>query len=225
LGSVRQARHLAVVIASDSTGESVAVAGGTVVVVTVAVLGASTTDDTGPILAFVGAVLVALIAAFTAGRRQARALKAESGRLAQQLEHDRELADLADTRALFDEAVVALQDADEVRHRATQAVFQHGQWTGERAPDAVQEVAVIATSLGPIRQRLAVRFGDEHDAVRGVHAVQLALREVAHLLSLPPDHADVRESWTATQHAAKRFEDTRAELVRIAVRAVGARLP
>jgi ABC-type nickel/cobalt efflux system permease component RcnA len=172
------------------------VGGGTVVVVTVAVLGASATDNTGPILAFVGAVLVALIAAFTAGRRQKRALDAESER-----------------------------HANDVRHRATHAVFQHGQWTGERAPDAVREVAAIATSLGPIRQRLAVRFGDEHDAVRGVHAVQLALREIAHLLGLPTDHANVKESWTATQDAAKRFEDTRAELVRIAVRATGARLP
>ena len=84
-------------------------AGGTVVVVTVAVLGASSTDNTGPILAFVGAVLVALTAAYTAGRRQARALEAESGRLAQQLEHDRELADLAAVRSALDEAALALQ--------------------------------------------------------------------------------------------------------------------
>jgi hypothetical protein len=114
------------VITTVSTGESVAVAGGTVVVVTVTVLGASATDDTGPILAFVGAVLVALIAAYTAGRRQARALAAESGRLAQQLEHDREMADLADTRARFDDAAVALHDASVALSGLEGALFTGG---------------------------------------------------------------------------------------------------
>ena len=212
-------------IQSDSTGESVAVAGGTVVVVTVAVLGASATDDTGPILAFVGAVLVALIAAFTAGRRQKRALEAEAGRLAQQLDHDREMADLADARALFDEAVVALHHADEIRQQAREALIAHGYWTAERAPEASKDAATVATELGPIRERIAVRFGDDHDAVRGIEAVQGALREVADLLSTRKDDADVTEGWEAIQEAAKRFQETRENFVRIAVRAAGVRLP
>jgi hypothetical protein len=103
----------------------------------------------------VGAPLVALIAAYTAGRRQQRALDAESERhraaldaearrLHAQLSHARELADRADLRALMDEAAVVLYDADTVRFRAARAVFTHGQWIAERAPEASANVEEAA---------------------------------------------------------------------------------
>jgi hypothetical protein len=73
------------------------VAFATAVVGAGAILGATSTDDTGPILAFVGALLVAVITAYTADRH-----------LRQQLAHDRELHDLDSLRALLVRASTAM---------------------------------------------------------------------------------------------------------------------
>jgi hypothetical protein len=77
--------------------------------VTVAV--ASSSEQTGPILAFAGALTVALITALTAQRRLRSQLAAEEGRLASQLRHDRTLRDLDELRSLLDEAAVAAASA------------------------------------------------------------------------------------------------------------------
>lgn len=139
--------------------------------------------------------------------------------------HEREMADLADTRSLFDEAVVALRHSDDMRHRATQALFSQGSWTGERAPEAVAAVGVAATALAPLRDRMAVRLGLDHEAVEGFNRVILTLREVAHLLSMPSEYADAREGWNATKVAAEEFKAAQAAFFSYAVRAVGSKLP
>ena len=74
----------------DAGRQFVGLAAATTVVGVGAVIGAAQTDDTGPILAFVGAILVALITAYTTDRRQR-----------QQLAHDRSLHDLDGLRALL----------------------------------------------------------------------------------------------------------------------------
>ena len=156
---VGPARYLpATLLARDSVGEWVAVAAGTSLVGGAAVYGATRTDDTGPILAFAAAVLVALITAFTTNRRQQhaleaeserqrRALDAESERLRLQLAHDREMADLGDTRELLDDAAVALHDADYARYEVEKARMTHGTYVGERAPDVVGELGEAGKSL------------------------------------------------------------------------------
>jgi hypothetical protein len=125
---------------------------------------------------------------------------------------------------VLDEVVVAMRAADDARFRALQALFRHGQWTGERAPEAVIEVSEVAKELGPLRERLALRFGDEHDVVTTVDSLQKALREVAHQLSMPSDHVDVMKAWTDTNQAGEDYEARRADFVRVAVRIVGVRL-
>jgi membrane protein implicated in regulation of membrane protease activity len=74
--------------------EDAIVGGATVVVGGAAVAAATSTDQTGPILAFAGALIVSLIAAYTTDRRQ-RA----------QHRHDRGQADLADLRATLEQAL------------------------------------------------------------------------------------------------------------------------
>jgi hypothetical protein len=223
--SVRSARHGSAVISSDSTGESVAVAGGTVVIVTVAVLGASATDDTGPILAFVGAVLVALIAAFTAGRRQKRALEAEAGRLAQQLDHDRELADLADSRAVMDSAAIALHHASYAAAKVRQDFMTHGAWIAERASETVSAIHERGEALDQLRQRIAVRFGTDHALVQHFDAANGALLEVARQVRWPNDMIDISEAWPVIESKGKDFENARRQFLAAAVSTVGTRIP
>ena len=76
----------------------------------------------GPILAFVGVIFVAVLTASSTKRRQAEQLHAEnqrqcsvltagSGRLRQQLDHQRQLADLAEVRSILDDAVQSVEVA------------------------------------------------------------------------------------------------------------------
>lgn len=81
----------------------VLVAGGTIAV-------ARGSDSIGPILTFVGAILVALITAYTTNRRQQTQLKAEERRQATQLAHDRRMRDLEHLRVVLSEAAVAYDD-------------------------------------------------------------------------------------------------------------------
>ena len=88
----------------------------------------------GTILA---AVIIAVLAAWTAGRRQKRQLDAEGKRQAATLAHGREvatlslsaeraLADLADLRKLLDEAAVALDGARDARDELDVSLTEHG---------------------------------------------------------------------------------------------------
>jgi hypothetical protein len=76
-----------------------------------AIVAATSTSETGPILAFVGALLVAVIAAYTADRRQERALEAERRRQQAGLRHEREQADVTDLRSVLEEALSVANDA------------------------------------------------------------------------------------------------------------------
>jgi ABC-type nickel/cobalt efflux system permease component RcnA len=97
--------------------------GGVIVLIIIAggaAAGATQSDETGPILAFVGALLVVVITALTTSRRLDRQLSAQSmssrellqaegQRLQQRLDHERKLADVEHRRHLFDEAVAAFE--------------------------------------------------------------------------------------------------------------------
>src|SRR4051794_9340282 len=88
-----------------------AVALGTVVVSGIAIFGATSSDKTAPILAFAGAIIVALLTAYTTNRRQERALAAEHDRLQLQLRHDRTIADVVELRTVVDSALDAARNA------------------------------------------------------------------------------------------------------------------
>jgi hypothetical protein len=104
------------VIARDLDTTDTAVVGGTVLIGVIAAVGASRSTDTGPILAFVGAILVALLTAYTAHKRQKVGLAAEAARLDQQLEaeserhrerlaHELRIADMTELRTILDEVL------------------------------------------------------------------------------------------------------------------------
>jgi LPXTG-motif cell wall-anchored protein len=142
-----------------------AVAGGALIIIAGGTVAAATgTDQTGPILAFVGALLVAVIAALTAGRRQRRALDAESARLAQQLKHDRELSDVAHLRELLDNAAYAYESAFRALRDLGLAVdrkeFGEVKATYASADTALEEFRATTS-------RLRLRFVLDHPIVTG----------------------------------------------------------
>ena len=100
-------------VASDGGGDDGReIAVGALIVVVIgggSVLGAAQTSNTGPILAFIGALLVALITWFAADRRQRYSLAAEKARLDLQLSHERRLNDVEHLRDLLDEAIAAYE--------------------------------------------------------------------------------------------------------------------
>jgi uncharacterized membrane protein len=82
----------------------------TLVVVAVAagaIAWADSTKQAGPILAFIGIIVVAVITAWTTDRRQHRQLEDERERLSTRLEHERSQADLVDLRIVLADALAA----------------------------------------------------------------------------------------------------------------------
>ena len=211
----------------DSHGETAVATGGVVVVAVVAVAGATSTDATGPILAFVGAVLVALVAAYTAGRRQARALAAERERLRLQLEHERELADLADVRALFDTAATILADASRALSAVESGLFTHGAWIGERAPDAWTTARRSAETIRATRERLSVRLTREHAAVIAYNrADEAAWNAVNAVVAMgPPPGGNAGDGFQEVQASHRQLLAAKDEFMSAAVETVGAHLP
>jgi hypothetical protein len=133
---------------------------GLVVVAGGAIVGALQTDERGAILAFVGAIIVALFTgvwtAVTTDRRQERqlavaaadqraALDAEASRQAAALEHERTLHDLGDVRAVIDAALEALHVLESA------AIAARG----------------LERAIGPLEAqhvRLGVRLDPDHNA-------------------------------------------------------------
>jgi hypothetical protein len=81
---------------------AVSVAGG-------AAVGATQVNNTPALLAFIGAIFVALITWYATDRRQARVIAADRERLEAQLAHDRELNDLSELRTVLDETLAAIE--------------------------------------------------------------------------------------------------------------------
>ena len=161
------------------------VAGGTVA-------GATQTDETGPILAFVGALLVVLITAVTTDRRQRRQIAAEgsrhtetlttqSGELRRQLAHDRKLADLQHLRALLDSCAAAHEESSASciafavalrRDPGTDdapvlAVLERRRDRYTRSYDAARRIEVETRRLEmryPVEHPICATFIEVHDA-------------------------------------------------------------
>lgn len=165
--------------ASDS-GLATAAEGLVVVVVGGGAMAAATTTSYGvPLIAATGAVIVAIIGARTASRRQDRqiaaegrrhdaSLAAERERQGAQLEHERHAAAVADLRSMLDEASHCLRLADNlVAHAATlirmgDDVRQEAFAIGEELDDVAGRLCVRVGAVDP----LYIAFGEPHSAFR-----------------------------------------------------------
>lgn len=100
-----------------------------------AIIGAANTNETDPILAFVGAILVVLVTAWTTDRRQARTLEDGRLRLEARLRHERQQADLSDLRSVLEDGLAAAA-------RARQAALDV--WFGAR--DSQRRLAGVTST-------------------------------------------------------------------------------
>ncbi|MGH2941383.1 MAG: hypothetical protein ACRDLN_01215 [Solirubrobacteraceae bacterium] len=165
-------------------------------------------------LTFIGAIIVAVIAAGTA-----------QWRLHEQLRHDRGMADLAELRVLLSEASVDLREAEGLRGVAASALLTHGQWVRERSPETVKVVQEGGRRVTLQSERIGLLVGDDHP-------VAIAHREVVGFITgalttlLQADMAEgaeVRKEWSAL-HDNEPMRTSRTRFVSEAHRLVGSRV-
>jgi hypothetical protein len=125
--------------------------------------------------------------------RLERQLTAERERQAAQLAHARELADLADLRALLDEAAGALHRADNARAEVRLGITQHGVKIAERGPDAIKELNASGRELDAMAARLAVRLGSIDPISRAFHSADYQLLQISRALGWLED--ETTDSW------------------------------
>lgn len=150
-----------------------------------AIAWADSTKETGPILAFIGVIMVAVITAWTTDRRQHRQLQDERDRLNARIEHERSQADLADLRLVLADALAASNSA---RQAAINAYIKPE--LRDAANPSMQEMEM---SL----DRMRIRLGKEDSIVRAFEGMGNAahallrttapnpVQATAQLLSLP----------------------------------------
>jgi hypothetical protein len=148
--------------------------------------------------------------------------------------HDRQMVDLADTRALFDDAAKVLSDAASALGelvRALRAVSSEG-FVGEQSPELINALQV-AERLRVVKGRLDVRFDQTH-AVAGPFsgAYDAALEAIYGVARMAePDHPTPDPTKDAVEQALDllfevddRLSDVTERFMLAAVATVGPRL-
>jgi hypothetical protein len=161
-------------------------------------------------------------------RRQERQIAAEHDRFEGQLQHDRELTDLAELRSLLD---TAAEDLSQLEQRAIRVlVVQEGPASQDRAfaqkrlDDAGNAFAEALGGTKGMTDRMALRIGWEHELVSkhqdAASALNRGITERAGV-GLVADSPEIRE-----QHEALRqFQDDIYAFVDAARRFVASQLP
>jgi hypothetical protein len=217
--------------ASGGGGEDAAVAGGACIVAAGGIVGAAQTNQAGPIIAGVVAIVVALVTWYATDRRQSkaldadqdrqeRALTAEQGRheatlvgervrLDRRLEHEFQLADVMDLRTVL-EASLAAADAS---FRTSVEVLLR-----DPVPDRLREEAMaVQKVLGHGTNALVLRLAEGHP-VLAAHARLVEAHGNLYLAARERDRStfDVHSATVATVYR---------ELVEAAQNLIGSRLP
>ena len=205
-----------------ASGEELVVGGVACVVAAVVIFGASQTSKAVPIIAGSVAILVALFTWYATDKRQTkaiaahereqeRAFRAERERLAAQLRHDRVLADVADLRAVLEEA---LDSVDEWRAHAEAWGAAAAGSSEER--DARRAMDRDLNAMHKVTNRLRVRLGE-------FDPILLAWRELA-VEGAGDYHDAARASDEAARVvAAARMNVAYRQLVELAKERVGSR--
>jgi hypothetical protein len=128
----------------------------------------------GTILA---AVVIAVIAAWTAGTRQKRQLNAQGERQGEQLAHARELADLDDLRRVLDDAALALDRAAQT-HRPVGALVLTDPIHREDLAESLEEIRVARQTCDALLARLRVRLGRDDPVTKAFAQPAQALHKI-----------------------------------------------
>jgi hypothetical protein len=169
-----------------------------------------------------GAIVIAALAAWTAGRRQKRQLAAEAARLTETLDHERGLADTADLRQLLDQAALAI---DQMSRTAERADPRHPR---ERCEEDAIAIEAQAEVLDALHAQMLIRLGPFDDIALTFASATAAARELGDQLPIGDEPRDVESqqaredgrqaSWAQLQLCSEQF-------IAAAVRLAGSRLP
>ena len=113
------------------------------------------------------------------------------------------MADLADTRAVFDDAAVALHDASVALSGLERALFTGGTSFRSSFPDALPDAESATERLKSIRGRLGVRLPADHAGVTAFGNAHDAARAATNAMAAPnpsnaADRRHARSSTTRT---------------------------
>jgi hypothetical protein len=142
------------------------------------------------------------------------------------LAHARKLADLADTRAVFDDAAVALHDASVALSGMERALFTGGASYRSAFPNALPDAEAATETLKSLRGRLGVRLRSDHAAVTAFGTAHDAARNATNAMAAqdPSASADIT-AFPRVQDEHRRLIDATDEFMRAATKTVGAQLP
>jgi hypothetical protein len=215
-------------------GLTVVAAGGAVAVGTTA-----RSSLVGPILAFSGVILVALLTVYTTKRRQVEQLAAERARLQLQLDHDRELHDLSELRLVLDEAAIALEETIHQLHGAF-TTFDATDTDGDSAVRAIleeklqQQYTEHMHQCGAARdrmiiagQRIAIRMGIDQALDAAYHQAITLVIDTIRQIYAAKKRKDAGEQVSSADFEARNSElgVVRSLFVERAVARVRSRLP
>lgn len=162
-----------------------------------------------------GPSVVAVVAIVAAFRQQRLALA-----------HQRELADLSNTRGVFDDAAVALHDASVALSGLERALFTGGAAFRSTFPEALPAAESATETLKSILGRLGVRLPADHVAITAFAKAHNAAREATNAMAT--QQTGLGSPFTAyptVQDEHQRLIDATDGFMRAATKTVGARLP
>jgi len=209
-------------------GEDAGVAAGTCLIAGIGIYGATRTNQTGPIIAGVVAILVALLTWYATDKRQAKALaaerqrhqetlagererhreslRAERERLDARLDHERQVVDLADLRAAVEESLGA---SDLTFLASAQALHREEQ---EIEDDLAMKLESAHSRLDRGQTALLMRLHQEHPIMRAHHDLVVATGAVRQA-ALARDHEAFTESNAAHTVAYMRLVQAAREML------------
>jgi hypothetical protein len=137
------------------------------------------------------------------------------------LDHNRELADLADLRELLDNSAVALNDADEARIALEVSFAQHGRKVPPEPLDAAKEAG---RALYVLRERLHVRLGWGDPIAQSFDeaiAALLSIWQAVSRLEEDDDATALQESRSTIAAARRSFTEGFVRFIIVAVERAG----
>lgn len=144
-----------------------------------------------------------------------------------QHKHEVAMADVAELRALVDQAAQNVARALELYREVRSHVVQQGASFDQRARSSTELFRSLGLQIDVDSTRLAIRLGSDHTLCEAHRSVSAAVADVVHHVSVAVsmrEHANLRETW---QTVMRRGDEMRAAVdafTQEAVRTVGSRL-
>jgi len=152
------------------------------------------------------------------------------GRSRDKAQHEHEIAvtDIAESRALVDEAAQNVARALELYRAVRSHVFQQGASFDERARSSTELFRSVGLQIDVDSARLSIRLGANHSLCEAHRLVSGAVADVVQHVWVAVSmgaHADLRETWETVTRRGDEMTVAVDAYTEAAVRTVGSRLP